>query len=124
MTDEMKRLLGANFRARPATRSAASRRQRVRHLPHRHVGQHVQLCLADDAAQGHGNARHLPQLKGWQVMNDQGIYMFPTFKGKWLPDTPEQRKRVIDRLRDWNAFSASNPAAGIVEASARTIRRA
>jgi hypothetical protein len=57
-----------------------------------------------------------PQVKGFQVMNDEGVYMFPTFKGKWLPDTPTQRKRVIDRLRDWNAFSNSSPVEGIVEA--------
>jgi hypothetical protein len=57
-----------------------------------------------------------PQVKGFQVMNDEGVYMFPSFKGKWLPDTPQQRKRVIDRLRDWNAFSNSSPVEGIVEA--------
>ena len=57
-----------------------------------------------------------PKVKGFQVMNDEGTYMFPSFKGKWLPDTPEQRKRVIDRLRDWNAFSNSSPVEGIVEA--------
>jgi hypothetical protein len=57
-----------------------------------------------------------PQVKGFQVMNDEGVYMFPSFKGKWLPDTPTQRKRVIDRLRDWNAFSNSSPVEGIVEA--------
>ena len=57
-----------------------------------------------------------PKVKGFQVMSDEGTYMFPSFKGKWLPDTPEQRKRVIDRLRDWNAFSNSSPVEGIVEA--------
>jgi hypothetical protein len=57
-----------------------------------------------------------PKVKGFQVMSDEGTYMFPSFRGKWLPDTPEQRKRVIDRLRDWNAFSNSSPVEGIVEA--------
>jgi len=57
-----------------------------------------------------------PQVKGFQVMNDEGTYMFPGFRGKWIPDTPAQRKTVIDRLRSWNAFSNSSPIEGIVEA--------
>jgi hypothetical protein len=42
--------------------------------------------------------------------------MFPSFRGRWLPDTPAQRRNVIDRLRGWTPFSASSPAEGIVEA--------
>jgi hypothetical protein len=57
-----------------------------------------------------------PQVKGFQVMNDEGTYMFPGYRGKWIPDTPSQRKLVIDRLRTWNAFSNSSPIEGIVEA--------
>jgi len=57
-----------------------------------------------------------PTVKGWQVMNDQGTYMFPSYRGKWLPDTPAQRKLVVERLRDWFPFSASSPAEGIIEA--------
>ena len=57
-----------------------------------------------------------PQVKGFQVMNDQGVYMFPSYRGKWIPDTQAQRKIVIERLRNWNAFSASSPVQGIMEA--------
>jgi hypothetical protein len=57
-----------------------------------------------------------PQVKGFQVMNDEGTYMFAGYRGKWIPDTPAQRKTVIDRLRSWNAFSNSSPIEGIVEA--------
>ena len=57
-----------------------------------------------------------PKLKGFQVMNDQGVYMYPSFRGKWLPDSPTQRRNVIDRLRTWTPFSASSPAEGIIEA--------
>ena len=60
-----------------------------------------------------------PRLKGFQVMNDQGVYMYPSFRGKWLPDSPTQRHNVVDRLRTWTPFSASNPADGIIE-SVRT----
>jgi hypothetical protein len=57
-----------------------------------------------------------PTVKGWQVMSDEGTYMFASYRGKWLPDTPVQRKLVLDRLRDWFPFSNSSPVEGIVEA--------
>jgi hypothetical protein len=57
-----------------------------------------------------------PAVKGWQVMNDMGGYMFTSYRGRWLPDTPGQRKIVLDRLRDWFPFSNSSPVEGIVEA--------
>jgi len=57
-----------------------------------------------------------PKLKGFQVMNDQGVYMYPSFRGKWLPDSPTQRRNVVNRLRSWTPFSASSPAEGIIEA--------
>jgi hypothetical protein len=57
-----------------------------------------------------------PKVKGFQVMNDEGVYMFSGYKGKWIPDTPAQRRTTIERLRTWNAFSNSSPIEGIVEA--------
>jgi len=57
-----------------------------------------------------------PQVKGFQVMNDMGNYMFTGYRGKWIPDTPAQRRTVVSRLRTWNAFSNSSPVEGIVEA--------
>lgn len=57
-----------------------------------------------------------PHLKGFQVTNDVGTHMFPGYKGKWITDTPAERKMVLERLRGWNAFSASNPSQGIVDA--------
>ena len=42
--------------------------------------------------------------------------MFPSYRGKWIPDTPAQRKLVLERLRDWFPFSNSSPVEGIVEA--------
>jgi hypothetical protein len=57
-----------------------------------------------------------PKVKGFQVMNDEGVYMFTGYRGKWIPDTPNQRKTVVERLRTWNAFSNSSPIEGIVEA--------
>jgi len=57
-----------------------------------------------------------PNVKGLQVMNDQGTYMFPEYAGKWIEDTPARRQAVIERLKTWNVFSASSPAEGIVAA--------
>lgn len=57
-----------------------------------------------------------PKVKGFQVMNDEGTYMFSGYRGKWIPDTPAQRRTVVERLRTWNAFSNSSPIEGIVEA--------
>jgi hypothetical protein len=57
-----------------------------------------------------------PHLKGFEVTNDVGTHMFPGYAGKWIMDSPSQRTMVIERLRTWNAFSASNPSQGIVSA--------
>jgi len=57
-----------------------------------------------------------PTVKGLQVMSDEGGYLFPGFRGKWIPDTPTQRKLVIDKLRTFNVFSNSSPIEGINEA--------
>jgi hypothetical protein len=57
-----------------------------------------------------------PTVKGLQVMSDEGGYLFPSFRGKWIPDNPQQRKLVIDKLRTFNVFSNSSPIEGIVEA--------
>jgi hypothetical protein len=57
-----------------------------------------------------------PQVKGIQVMNDDGLYMFPQYQGKWIPDTPARRRIILSTLSSWQPFSNSNPVEGIVEA--------
>jgi hypothetical protein len=57
-----------------------------------------------------------PHVKGLQVMNDQGTYMFNGTKGRWLDDTPEQRAEIRTRAKHWHAFSQSNPVPGMEEA--------
>jgi hypothetical protein len=54
-----------------------------------------------------------PTVKGMQVMNDDGIYMFPEFAGRWIPDSPGRRQAVVSRMRGWYAQSDSNPVDGI-----------
>ena len=57
-----------------------------------------------------------PKVKGIQVMNDMGEYMFAQYTGKWIPDTPARRKAIIKRMRKWQAFSNSSPVEGITAA--------
>ena len=57
-----------------------------------------------------------PKVKGLQVMNDMGQYMFPRYAGKWIPDTPGRRKVIISNLRSWSVFSNSSPVEGITRA--------
>ena len=57
-----------------------------------------------------------PQVKGMQIMNDMGQYMYSQYAGKWIPDTPGRRKAVIARLRSWSVFSNSSPVEGITRA--------
>ena len=57
-----------------------------------------------------------PTLKGIQVMNDMGDYMFPSYRGKWLPDTPGRRRVIIKQMTHWRPFSNSSPVEGIERA--------
>jgi hypothetical protein len=57
-----------------------------------------------------------PKVKGLQVMNDMGQYMYSQYAGKWIPDTPGRRKAVLAQLGSWNVFSNSSPVEGITRA--------
>jgi hypothetical protein len=61
-----------------------------------------------------------PKVKGIQVMNDMGNYMFGSYRGRWIPDTPGRRKVIVQNLRAWNIFSNSSPVEGI-EAAIRAF---
>jgi len=61
-----------------------------------------------------------PKVKGIQVMNDMGNYMFSQYRGEWIPDTPARRRAIISNLSTWRSFSNSSPVEGI-EAAIRTF---
>jgi hypothetical protein len=54
-----------------------------------------------------------PKVKGIQIMDDEGGYMFSSYAGKWIPDTPARRQAIRERIRSWNPFSNSSPVEGI-----------
>ncbi len=57
-----------------------------------------------------------PEVKGMQIMNDNGAYMFAQYAGKWIPDTPGRRQAIRNTISTWAPFSDSNPADGIIAA--------
>ena len=60
-----------------------------------------------------------PHVKGIQVMNDMGDYMYSQYQGQWIPDTPARRAAIISRLSGWFPFSNSSPVEGIEAAIRR-----
>jgi ribosomal protein L29 len=57
-----------------------------------------------------------PEVKGIQIMNDNGKFMFEQYAGKWIPDTPGRRQAIMNTMRTWAPFSDSNPVDGIMYA--------
>jgi hypothetical protein len=54
-----------------------------------------------------------PDVKGIQVLNDMGQYMFSAYRERWIPDSPEMREEIITTLGNWAPFSNSSPVEGI-----------
>ena len=54
-----------------------------------------------------------PTVKGIQIMNDDGRYMFPDYAGRWIPDSPGRRQAIVTRMRSWQAASDSDPVNGL-----------
>ena len=57
-----------------------------------------------------------PNIKGIQIMNDMGDYMFDSFRGQWIPDTPPRRRAILRTLQNWNPYSNSSPVEGVTRA--------
>ena len=57
-----------------------------------------------------------PEVKGLQIMNDMGQFMFTQSDKEWIPDSPQMRELIIDRLSSWAPFSNSSPVEGIENA--------
>ena len=60
-----------------------------------------------------------PEVKGIQVLNDMGDYMFSQYAGRWIPDSPARRRAILSRLSSWQPFSNSSPEEGVIRAIQR-----
>jgi len=121
LSEEMKRLLGADYR-RPKSNAT------VGGIP---VDSEYIIFVIDTSGSMQRGAWPLvvrkveevlniyPKVKGIQVMNDMGDYMFSQYRGRWIPDTPGRRKSIGTRLASWAPFSNSSPVEGIEAAIRR-----
>ncbi len=117
LTAEMQRLLGADFR-----RSAD---QPVGGIP---VDSEYIIFIVDTSGSmqsfSWGRAEQkmrevleiYPKVKGIQVMDDMGGYMFSEYRGRWIPDSQARRRTILSAFRNWRSFSNSSPVEGIVAA--------
>jgi hypothetical protein len=60
-----------------------------------------------------------PRVRGLQIVDDNGKELFEGTRGRWLEDSSARRTQIVERMRNWRAFSDSSPADGI-EAAIRT----
>ncbi|NVK54943.1 MAG: VWA domain-containing protein [Alteromonadaceae bacterium] len=59
-----------------------------------------------------------PKMKGFQIMNADGDYLYGTQAGRWLNDSPNMRQQAIARMRSFPG-GGSNPELGMLEALKR-----
>ena len=116
LTDEMKRLLGDQYQ---------SKNQLIGGIP---VDSEYIIFIIDTSGsmfsyswermmeELEATLSIYPEVKGIQIMNDMGQYMFSRYRGQWIPDTPGRRKVLMQNLRNWNVFSNSSPVEGITQA--------
>jgi len=64
-----------------------------------------------------------PKVKGFQIMNDNGIHLISSYAGKWIPDTPLRRKGVMKVFRTWRSASNSSPVEGLEIALKRYAKK-
>lgn len=57
-----------------------------------------------------------PTIKGIQVLNGRGTYLFPSFAGQWIPDTPQRRSLILGTIPNWTPNDSSDPTIGIEQA--------
>jgi hypothetical protein len=57
-----------------------------------------------------------PTVKGIQILNDMGQYMFSAYKDRWIPDSKDMRQKIVQTLANWSPFSNSSPVEGITAA--------
>ena len=54
-----------------------------------------------------------PTVRGFQILNDNGVYLLEAYRRRWIPDTPRRRKKVLEALGAWKSTSNSSPVEGL-----------
>ncbi len=118
LSEEMKRLLGENFRRKASDATIGG-------VP---VDSEYVIFVIDTSGSMFNYSWPMllkkveetlqvhPSVKGIQVMNDMGDFMFSRYANRWIPDTPARREAIIERLKTWTPFSNSSPVEGITAA--------
>ena len=64
-----------------------------------------------------------PKIKGFQVLNDNGVHLLSGYEGRWIPDTSGRRESVVRLFQKWVSFSNSSPVEGLEVALRRYVKR-
>jgi len=64
-----------------------------------------------------------PKIKGFQVLNDNGVHLLSGYEGRWIPDTAGRRESVVRLFQKWVSFSNSSPVEGLEVALRRYVKR-
>ena len=113
LTDEMQRLLGLNFRRDSGLVGGISVDSEYIIFVIDTSGSMQSAAWGQAVRKVQETLSIYPQVKGIQVMNDMGDYMFPEYRRQWIQDSPSRRSNIITRLRNWAPFSNSSPVEGI-----------
>ncbi len=113
LTDEMQRLLGVDFRRKTELVGGIAVDSEYIIFVIDTSGSMFNAAWGQVLRKVQETLAIYPQVKGIQVMNDMGDYMFPRFAGEWIPDSPSRRDAIVQRLQSWNPFSNSSPVEGI-----------
>jgi hypothetical protein len=64
-----------------------------------------------------------PQVKGFQILDDQGRAILAGYGGRWIPDVPFRRKSVMKLFKGWQSASNSSPVEGVLAAMKKYKKR-
>ena len=116
LTKEMERLLGANFRRRTDLVGGITVDSEYIIFVIDTSGSMQAVAWPTVIQKVSETLSIYPSVKGIQVLNDMGDYMFSSYKGTWMQDSPAMRTSIISTLSAWSPFSNSSPVEGIREA--------